>query len=94
LNLRIVRQIAVAHHCANSKPTSRDLFDLVERQQIDIHQSGWALYVELHQINQRGAPSDKFGMGTRTGDHRPLHVVNFLVLKGLHDSPSWGTTAG
>src|ERR1700684_3772902 len=37
LNGRIVRQIAVAHHGADSHSATRHLLNFVERQQVNIH---------------------------------------------------------
>ncbi len=74
-------QIAVPHHGADVQPVVRDL-DLPERQRVDVDELRRLEHVELHEIEQRGAPRDEGGIGRRARrddgrvDGRDLEIAN------------------
>ncbi len=63
LNGGVVSQIAVADHGPDPEPACRHFFDFVERERVDVDQRSGPLYVEFHQVDQRGAAGYEFRMG-------------------------------
>ncbi len=57
------REIAVANQRADTQAASGSLFDLVERQPVDVDEFRWRLDLELHQVEQIGAAGDDPGAG-------------------------------
>ena len=80
----IGRKVAVSNQRADAQAALRRLFDLVERQPVDVDQHRWRLDLQLHQVEQIGAAGNDFrarfhGSGGSAGGG-----IGTLIGKGFH----------
>ena len=77
-------KIAVPHQRADAQATIGGLFDLVERQAVDIDQTRWRLYLQFHQVEQIGTAGDDFCPGLDRSGGRVQCRIGALIGEGLH----------
>src|ERR1700727_859312 len=78
------RQIAVSHPRADAQASFRGVFDLVQRNTVDIDEMGGPLDLQLHQVEKVGSAGDDFGPGFSQGRRRLGQRIRALVGEGLH----------
>src|SRR3981081_4506517 len=89
----MLRQIRIAHDCADPQPSVGKLFDLVEWQTVDVDDMYGSLDVQLHQVEQCRSARDETNActvlcrarGCTCGD-RCGRIFGSEEFEGLHGS--------
>jgi hypothetical protein len=82
---RVGSQIGVAYQCADTQTAFGRSFDLVQRQRVDIYQMRWRFDLQLHQVQQIGAPGDELGAFIAHGRRgRFGGRIRAFVAEGFH----------
>src|SRR5437868_11643263 len=87
LNPRILRQIAVPNERADSDRPVGLILDLIQRQRVDVYECRRDLYVQLHQINERGSACHECRVSKPRPFDRLVFVRDLFIRERLHDRP-------
>src|SRR5271156_612803 len=89
-------QIGVTNQGTDFQAAVGKFFDLVEWQAIDIHDLGWPLDIQLHEIEQGCSPGDEphlrallRGAGLGRGLNGLWYAGSLGVLEHFHDAISY-----
>jgi hypothetical protein len=81
---RICRKVGVADQRADTQAAFRGVFDLVERQTVDVDQGRWCLHLQLHEIEQVGAAGNELDAGFARRDSCIRDRLRAPVGEGFH----------
>ncbi len=93
LDLRVPGQVGVAHQRTDAQATLGGLFDLTQRQAVDVDQLARMQHVFLHQVEQVGATGDIAAVRPVQGDGL-VDTFGALVAERRHCAPSWPRSTG
>src|SRR5580698_4012980 len=81
-------QIGVADHGADAKTAVGELLDGVEADVVDVDESGGALNIEFHEVEQSGAAGDKADILIRGGADGLVSICGANIGEEFHRG-SW-----